>query len=131
MAVHFSSVSLSTEEIAACCDKAKEIMSKIKYKPGWSWQIAPYFTGVIITIFFSAVDVTNPPVEIAVGGQVAFSKEMLFEPKYYEKYILQELYSCYVKMERHEASEWFTYKGKAIFNEHELPVPEIQMNLVK
>jgi len=41
-----------------------------------------------------------------------------------EERLVHELYHQIVRLEQHEASEWFRYNGVAVFNEHDLEEKE-------
>jgi hypothetical protein len=91
------------------------ILRDIEYKPGWDIELVPglYDTNAI-QISWAAVDAMDPTKLTTIYKtcvvDFAFQDEGLF---------LEWLFYQIMEAERHEAREWFKFKGKAIYNEHD------------
>lgn len=89
-------------------------LKRITYKPGWifsiddTWTMRPY-----LYISFRADDAFNPGREIKVGRCVPMP-QWLPDIEYFEAWLFQEI----MKMERHEAQEFFKRDGEMLNDPH-------------
>lgn len=93
----------------------QRIASQISYKPGSRVEAIEY-DGIYLRIAVSceAIDVnTFEKTRINSGEQVTAPLPLLTE-----ELVVREIYACFIKLELHEAGEYFNFRGARVFDPH-------------
>jgi hypothetical protein len=100
--------------------RLKRVASQITYKKGWTGQVDESHGAYRFCVGFDAEDANNGA---SFRGSSRIVQIRFFAEDYLklldDHYLVRELYRTFQELEMHECSEWFKYKGVAVFNEHD------------
>lgn len=98
--------------------QAEEILSKIKYKPGFYVRLRHndrmYCTDIICS--YTTYDTDKPKIQVPICYSGVITHEHL--EKMSDTDLLAQIYNTILETEIHEAREWFKYKGVKIYDPH-------------
>lgn len=100
-------------------EEAREVISAVTYKPGWSFRLEKidqnghWFLQVCVDeTATAAVDVQTGDRAAWRGGKFLISQHMT------RNELVRTAHKAVVSAEMHELDEYFRYRGRAIFNPH-------------
>lgn len=90
------------------------VLGQVKYKPGWklAWRYPWSGPGLFIRWEMRVPDAFDHDKE------VDFTSAEVFIERPDEEGIVREAYRLALRAEQHEAAEFFTYRGKRVFDPH-------------
>lgn len=91
----------------------QEILGRVQYKPGWQLRCHESSAG---TIYLQAHFIGTDPQTHVVGVQGG--RKWHLSPHMTEGEVVQTALMAVLAAEEHEAREFFTYRGRAIFGPH-------------
>ena len=92
------------------------IVLKVRYKKGWRIELVPALSQeVCFRVIYETDDVETRDRIIVGARPVGMNVEMLRRG---EEYVIRCLFEAIMQAERHEAAEYFKYKGVTVFNPH-------------
>lgn len=100
-------------------EKAREIVSNITYKPGWSISIHEnygYYQFPVLTIDAEVRDSYDPSKIVSIRGTKTLSHSLIYDLT--KMSLLQLIRQFIHQTEIHESDEWIRLNGEMIFNPH-------------
>lgn len=93
-----------------------EILQKISYKPGWSFDFeeSSFRTITVAATVKNSRD--NP-----LWEELTMRMSVPFDPRMTKKEFLFQVMRIVAEIELHEVQEFFRYDGKVIFDPHTIP----------
>lgn len=109
--------------VKAQCARLHSLLAYVRYKPGVTFDARPEFdplggmTGRIVISLLVPVPMVDDP---KVHGMLHSNTEWVASclSKRSDKQVLMNIFDGIMFMERHEATEWFKYRGKCVIDPH-------------
>lgn len=98
-------------------DELNEVMAEVTYKPGWTLDLGQENWGVVLTMRMTVPDSTtyaHEPVEVVSRSPV----DLWWLSRLDRDQFLNWLFHEIMRMERHEAQEWFRFAGELVDDPH-------------